>query len=393
MALKPEVVSGNVFEEPLPNLNAETENSVCEAEDVENDTEFGEMEDVASQLEYNVAALFLKMSLFHKISEIALQEVIEQINQIYLLSRPLLHSSIREVLNNHCGNADDSLVNEIVKTVTENNVFLKCPSTGGLLSTATKRTSCFVFDLREFLLLMPVDFVPRNDQQTVVYVPFLKMLQTLLSNRDILNKAMSTETILLKGYKSYRDGFHFKENSLLTDRGFKSALFLYTDDFEVAKPLGTSRNKHKVCAIYLVLSNLHTKFRSSLHSIQLALLCKVNNIKKYGFGEIVHPLIQGLVTLEQHGVYVEHLADSIKGTVLFVAADHLAAHSLGGFFESFSENDMCRFCMAKREEIQYKEVRTGSFQQRTKENYDKHVQDVLQDASMAQEYGEKLPTK
>ena len=79
-------------------------------------------------------------------------------------------------------------------------------------------------------------------------------------------------------------------------------------------------------------------------------------------------------------VYVEHIGASIKGTVLFVAADNLAAHSLGGFFESFTVSRMCQFCMAKPEEIQHKEVRTGSYQPRAKENHDRHMQDVLQDS-------------
>lgn len=73
--------------------------------------------------------------------------------------------------------------------------------------------------------------------------------------------------------------------------------------------------------------------------------------------------------------------------VLFVAADNLTAHSLGRFFESFTVSQVCRFCVAKREEMQHKEVRTGYFQQR--ENYDKHVQEVSQDSTKAQGYGEK----
>lgn len=45
--------------------------------------------------------------------------------------------------------------------------------------------------------------------------------------------------------------------------------------------------------------------------------------------------------------------------------------------------------MAKREEIQHKEVRTGLFQPRTKESHDKHVQDVSQDSTKAKTYGVK----
>lgn len=215
------------------------------------------------------------------------------------------------------------------------------------------------------------------------------MLQTILSNRDILDKAMSSESNVTQGYKSYKDGFRFKDHHLLTEEEFRITLCLYIDDFEVANPLGTSKRKHKLCAIYWVLGNLHPKYRSSLHSIQLALLCKVSYIKEYGYSEILHPLVQDLVSLEQHGVYVEQLGSSIKGTVLFVAADNLAAHSLGGFFESFTVSRMCSFCMAKREEIQLKEVQTGTFQPRTKESHDRHVLDVLEDSTMSQEYGVK----
>lgn len=59
-----------------------------------------------------------------------------------------------------------------------------------------------------------------------------------------------------------------------------------------------------------------------------------------------------LVTCEEQGLYLEQLGASIKGTVLFVAADNLEAHSLAGFHESFTVNHMCRFCMATRDEMQ-----------------------------------------
>lgn len=148
----------------------------------------------------------------------------------------------------------------------ENNPFLKLTSVGGSLSTAHRQKT---YILREFPVIIPTEFVLKKTQ-TVVYVPILKMIQTLLSNRDILDKATTVEPNLSQGYKSYRDGSRFKSNSLLTEEEFRVALNLYIDDFEVANPLGTSRKKHKLCAIYWVLGNLHPKYRSSLHSIQLA---------------------------------------------------------------------------------------------------------------------------
>lgn len=77
-------------------------------------------------------------------SETALQDVIEQINQIHLLSQPLIHSSIQRILHQ----SDDYLVNEIVKIVTDNNAFLKCTSSRGSLSTTSKRTA--------YILIYPI---------------------------------------------------------------------------------------------------------------------------------------------------------------------------------------------------------------------------------------------
>ena len=91
--------------------------------------------------------------------------------------------------------------------------------------------------------------------------------------------------------------------ALKTEEEFRIVILLCIGDFEVANPLRTSKNKHKLCAVHWVIGNLHPKYRSSLHSIQLALLCKVNNVKLYGHGEILRPLIQDLVFLEQHGIF------------------------------------------------------------------------------------------
>ncbi|RCU38832.1 hypothetical protein DVA76_16805 [Acinetobacter baumannii] len=110
MAFKPEIVSHNVLEVPPPNINIQPEDSAPETDQVEFEvTELNEdVGDLESQLEHNVAAVFLKMSSILNISENALQEVIEQINQIYVLSQPLLHTSVGKILNQHCGDVEDS---------------------------------------------------------------------------------------------------------------------------------------------------------------------------------------------------------------------------------------------------------------------------------------------
>ncbi|KAL0147792.1 hypothetical protein M9458_056908 [Cirrhinus mrigala] len=192
-----------------------------------------------------------------------------------------------------------------------------------------------------------------------------------------------------EGYYSFRDGSHFKENVLLNVEECRIALGLYIEEVEVANPTGTSKKKHKLCAIYWVLANLDSKYRSALHSIQLALLCKVNALKEHGYDEVLRPLIQDIATLEENGVYVEQLAESVKGTILYVAADNLGAHSLAGFQESFAADYFCRFCMCKQDDMQDKEVRSGVLQPRTRENHERHVQEVLCDHTAAKHHGVK----
>lgn len=137
-------------------------------------------------------------------------------------------------------------------------------------------------------------------------------------------------------------------------------------------------------AVYWVLANLPSKYRSTLHSIQLALLYKVSYVQEYGFAQIFHPLLKDLVYLEQYGIYVKKLGACIKGTV-----SYLAAHSLAGFFESFTVDKFCRFCLAARSDIQDSEVSSGTFQFRTKESNNQHIKEVLQYPNLGKQYGVK----
>lgn len=86
-----------------------------------------------------------------------------------------------------------------------------------------------------------------------------------------------------------------------------------------------------MCAVYWVIANIPAKYRSTLNSVQLALLCNASTVKECGYAKALRPLIYDLEILEQNGVYMESLGASVKGTVLYVAADILGAHFLAGF--------------------------------------------------------------
>lgn len=151
----------------------------------------------------------------------------------------------------------------------------------------------------------------------------------------------------------------FRLNSLLSAGELKLSLLLYIDDIELANPLDTSREIHKLCAVYWLLANLPSKYRSALHIIQLAALCKVPDLHSGGYECVLGPLLQDIHTIGQDGVFIESIGQCVQGTVLCVAAGSLAAHGLAGFLQSFSADFVCRFCTATQGQFQTHEVGEG----------------------------------
>lgn len=123
-------------------------------------------------------------------------------------------------------------------------------------------------------------------------------------------------------------------------RELRFSLILYVDDIELANPLGTDLQTY--CSI--LVTSLPSQYRSSLHIIQLALLA--SDLQKHGYKNVLSPLLKDLLTLEQEAVFIETLGKCIKGSVLFVAADNLAAHGLGGFVQSFRAHHFYRVFVA-----------------------------------------------
>lgn len=62
----------------------------------------------------------------------------------------------------------------------------------------------------------------------------------------------------------------------------------------------------------------------------LALLCKAADIKRFGYSEVLKPLLEDIATLEQDGILIPNLERTVKGTAFCVVADNLGAHALAG---------------------------------------------------------------
>ena len=125
----------------------------------------------------------------------------------------------------------------------------------------------------------------------------------------------------------------FKENQFLSAGELRISVTLYIDDFEVCNPLGTSKNNHKLCAMYWILNNLPPDQHSSLSSIDLASMCKKSYIKKYGYGKVLGPLLCDLAVFEENGVFVPQIKVCLK-ILKALYNVYLGAHGTAGFVVS-----------------------------------------------------------
>ncbi len=115
------------------------------------------------------------------------------------------------------------------------------------------------------------------------------------------------------------------------------SLILYQDAFEVVNPLGSGKTKHKILAVYLTLADLMPHNRSSTAHMQLALLCREQDLTYFGQDLVMGSLVKDLKDLELNGVTLSD-GNVYKGTSCAIAGDNLGSHSIGGFVEYFSKS-------------------------------------------------------
>ncbi|KAK6479283.1 hypothetical protein HHUSO_G19991 [Huso huso] len=358
----------------------EEENS-CEC--LEDESE--ELENVMVQ---KIGHHLLKLESIFNVSNKCINEVVEELQFISCsVSSPVIRDIVNSCLKKHDCVVDDSVISDLVKEVCESNPISSALKADGHLATPYKRREFFK---KTFSLIEPVEYIlDAKDGRTFQYVPILQSRGIFRRKLSSPPKLLYSQTTCGSQYESFRDGTHFKENECLSTDELTVSLLLYVDDFEVCNPLGTSRKKHKITAVYWVLADVPSQFRSTLTSIYLAILCKAADVKRYGYGAVLEPLLKDLVKLEEEGLFIPVLGKSIKGTVFGVAADNLGAHSIGGFVESFSGSHICRFYLGKHSDFQEKEVRTGAFQPRTKQEHSIHVQTALENPNLPHCFGVK----
>ncbi|ELU09809.1 hypothetical protein CAPTEDRAFT_209587, partial [Capitella teleta] len=229
----------------------------------------------------------------------------------------------------------------------------------------------------------------QNRLRMAQYTPILDTLRIMLDHNDLLSEVMHPQDQIPGIFKDARDGSYFKENKLFMEEENALQILLYFDEFEVVNPIGYAKKPHKLGAFYFTLGNMSADKRSSLQAIQLVLLVYVQDLKVYGFNKVVKPLLEDLHVLENEGVQCGPV--KLRGTVIALAGDNLASHSICGFMESFSgsaTSTLCRFCNGTRDMMRTNTPAT-QFKLRTKADYDKKVEVVSKFPDMSSMYGLK----
>ena len=174
---------------------------------------------------------------------------------------PLSCDIVSDIFHQKNLSVDELVIRETVNAIYSGNPVQRSIQKGGSLSTAYLRKQYYK---NNFGVIEPVEYIlDAKNKCSFQYVPILKFLQQLLSRGDIITNVVEghqrqegTNSGLTHQYRSSRDGSLFKENCLFAGEKPRIILNLYVDDFETCNPLGTSRKKHKLCAVYWVLANL-----------------------------------------------------------------------------------------------------------------------------------------
>ena len=341
-----------------------------------------QIENLEEAIEQGFAAALLKLEHLVHVPSKAIDVFLEELHHfISVAPVPLSSDKVSDIFRQRNIPVDELVVRELVNAICSTSPVQVSIQKGGPLSTAYLRRQYYK---DTFGIVEPVEYIlDARRKRSFQYVPILKSLQQLLNRSEIVDQVVrghqsqgSTDSGL---YKSLRDGSLLKGNSFLTGDRPRIILSLYVDDFETCNPLGTSRKTHKLCAVYWVLSNLPPGCHSTLSSIYLAILCKSDDVRDYGLDKVFEPLLEDLKTLEDLGIYVPLLGESLtiyQGTIFSVVADNLGAHGVAGFTRSFSGEYYCRFCPGKRSDIQQQFVASGVFNLRTKELHQSHIREA-----------------
>ena len=336
----------------------------------------------------HIALWSLKLREIHKIPGSVCEEIRHSVADMLCESRTSLLQDVHLKLQ-QC-NASQAITDSVVS-------ILSAPTTYEVACTTLSRESHVSKYIEDNLgYVEPIQYVLANlndgDSRTecMQYVPLLDSIKALMQNNDIFSAVVNSHESTDNKLRDFCDGTYFKCHPLFSTDNHALQVVLYYDEFCAVNPLGHRAKQYKISAFYYTLANVQPKDRSRLHAIYLLALCFTTAVKRCSFAEVLKPVVNDLTTLSQEGVTIQRPDGSVtlKGALVAVVADNLAAHAVGGFFESFTSSHPCRFCVIRRDKLKTEYVFNPN-SLRTPETHDVHLSLIQHDQSFQSIYGIK----
>ena len=125
-----------------------------------------------------------------------------------------------------------------------------------------------------------------------MYVPMLSTLESIFKSQHIAKILKNSGTGKLR-LREMCDGSLLKTHPLFSTEKHTVQSQMFYDDAEVANPLGSKRGIHKLGAIYSTLRNFSPNgiFLANIH---LCTLFHAQDFKRYGFSEILAPIVRDI---------------------------------------------------------------------------------------------------
>lgn len=298
-------------------------------------------EDLQHLLKKRVTVCLLQLSEQHAVPSVARRMVALQMKSIFETFHAHHTSLIRSCLNRIGVNPDDD--SELERLLSSEQTAI------GLFEDTISDYRFFKYCCDKLHLVQPVQYKLHHSgcsDEVIQYVPLLKLLEKALSlNAELATPAVSD--LANDRLEDFSYGEICKRHRLFSSNRSALRLHFYTDEFEVVNPLGSKKTRHKMCAFYFTIGNTDQHLRSKCKYIFLSLLCRYNAVRKFGYAEVLAPLLADLKKLEKGVTLHFNASDNfVQGAVATISMDNLSAHSLAGFSKSFSSGYICRFCMA-----------------------------------------------
>ncbi|XP_034236286.1 uncharacterized protein LOC117642319 [Thrips palmi] len=222
--------------------------------------------------------------------------------------------------------------------------------------------------------------IVKKDIEFFYKVPFLPQLQELLRCSDVLHCVDNSKEPEEWTYESILDGLIYKCHPVVLKFGNTTlSIYIYHDGVEPSD-LGSARvGKHNLTFFYWSLGNIYPELRSSDKVVQLYVICKTPDLKKYGYKKIMEDFIEGINKLSSdEGVTfnIDGQNRIFHGFLHCCLGDYPAQGAIGGFKESVSAEKPCRECMASNEEGYIKATSISNIQLRNKNLHESHLQEL-----------------